>query len=77
VDLEGALSDALDALRANPRDDKLFRAVERTYVLPATTQEAAAEALGIPFSSYRRHLVRGVERVTAWLWQREVYGTRR
>jgi hypothetical protein len=77
VDLEGALSDALDALRANPRDDKLFRAVERTYVLPATTQEAAAEALGIPFSSYRRHLVRGVERVAAWLWQREVYGTRR
>lgn len=77
VDLEGALSDALDALRADPRDDKLFRAVERIYVLPATTQEAAAEALGIPFSSYRRHLVRGVERVTAWLWQREVYGTRR
>jgi hypothetical protein len=77
VDLEGVLSDALDALRANPRDDKLFRAVERTYVLPATTQEAAAEALGIPFSSYRRHLGQGVERVTAWLWQLEVYGTRR
>ncbi|HEX6337896.1 MAG TPA: ATP-binding protein [Jiangellaceae bacterium] len=76
VDLEGALSDALDALRANPRDDKLFRAVERTYVLPATTQEAAAEALGIPFSTYRRHLGQGVDRVTAWLWQREVYGTR-
>ena len=29
--------------------------------------------LGLPFSTYRRHLTRGVERVVDWLWQRELY----
>jgi hypothetical protein len=75
VDLEALLSDAIDALRGHPRDDKLFRAVERTYVRPAATQELAAEALGVPFSSYRRHLTQGIARVGSWLWDREVYGT--
>lgn len=74
VDLEGLLSDAIDALADHPRDDRLLRAVERTYVRPAATQEAAAEALGVPFSSYRRHLTQGVARVVSWLWEREVYG---
>jgi len=43
-------------------------------VRPARTQELAAETLGLAFSTYRRHLKRGVERVAEWLWQREVYG---
>lgn len=77
VDLEGLLSDAIDALRDHSRDDKLFQAVARTYVRPAGTQEAAAEALGVPFSSYRRHLTQGTDRVISWLWDREVYGTGR
>jgi hypothetical protein len=65
---------AIDSLRQHPRDDKLLRAVERTYLDPAPTQEAAAARLGLPFSTYRRHLTQGVERVVAWLWDREVYG---
>jgi hypothetical protein len=43
-------------------------------VRPAATQEAAAELLGLPFSTYRGHLTRGVERVCDRLWQRELYG---
>jgi hypothetical protein len=66
---------AVDTLREHPRDDKLLRAVERTYLRPAPTQEAAAEILGLPFSTYRRHLTQGVLRVSAWLWDRELYGT--
>ena len=66
---------AVDALSEHPRDDKLHRALERTYVRRAPTQEAAAEVLGLPFSTYRRHLSQGVQRVTAWLWERELYGT--
>lgn len=77
VDLETLLSDAIDTLREDPRDDRLFRAVERTYVHATPTQEVAAEALGVPFSTYRRHLTKGVERVVAWLWDREVYGPSR
>ena len=46
----------------------------RTYVRPAATQERAAAALGLPFSTYRRHLTQGVDRVVAWLWDQEVYG---
>ena len=61
-------------LRQHPRDDKLLRAVERTYLRPAPTQEAAAELLGLPFSTYRRHLSQGVGRIVAWLWERELYG---
>ena len=64
----------MGALRADARDAKLARAVERTYLRPAPTQEAAADVLGLPFSTYRRHLTRGVERVVDWLWHRELYG---
>jgi AAA ATPase domain len=73
--LEALMCAAVEALREHPRDDKLWRAVERTYLRPAATQERAAAALGLPFSTYRRHLTQGVDRVVAWLWDQEVYGS--
>ena len=72
--LRELLHEAVDALRAEPRGEKLARALECTYLRPAPTQEAAAELLGLPFSTYRGHLTRGLERVVDWLWQRELYG---
>ena len=69
--LEDLLGEAIKALRAHPRDDKLFQALQETYLRPAPTQEAAARALGLPFSTYRRHLTQGVTRVRSWLWQQE------
>jgi hypothetical protein len=72
--LTDLLEEAIASLRANPRDAKLARALERTYVRPAPTQEAAAEVLGLPFSTYRGHLSRGIERVVDQLWQHELYG---
>ncbi len=57
-----------------PRDDKMLRAVERTYLRPTATQEAAAAALALPFSTYRRHLSQGVARIVTWCWEREVHG---
>jgi hypothetical protein len=68
---------AVGALRADPREAKLARALERTYLKPAPTQEAAAELLGLPFSTYRGHLTRGIERTVDWLWRRELYGAER
>jgi hypothetical protein len=68
------MHEAIDALRNDPRDEKLVRALECTYLRPAPTQEAAAELLGLPFSTYRGHLTRGLERLVDWLWQRELYG---
>jgi hypothetical protein len=70
--LESLVRQAIDSLTQDPRDDKLFRAVERTYVRGAGTQEAAAAVLGLPFSTYRRHLRLGMDRVVAWLWSREL-----
>lgn len=72
--LEALVRAAVETLREHPRDDKMWRAVERTFVRPAATQERAAEALGLPFSTFRRHLTQGVDRVVTWLWDQEVYG---
>jgi hypothetical protein len=72
--LRALLHEAVDALRDDRRDEKLARALECTYLRPAPTQEAAAEFLGLPFSTYRGHLTRGQQRVVDWLWQRELYG---
>jgi hypothetical protein len=68
------LRSAAGGLAADPRDERLFRAVDRTYLRPAPTQERAAELLGLPFSTYRRHLTQGVARVVAALWEAELYG---
>jgi hypothetical protein len=75
--LESLLNEAVETLRQHPQDDKLLRAVDRTYVRPAATQERAAEVLGLPFSTYRRHLSIGVARIVSWLWDKEVHGTAR
>jgi hypothetical protein len=72
--LRALLDAAAATLRDHPRDEKLYRALEATYLRPAANQEAAAERLGLPFSTYRRHLSTGVERVAAWLWERELHG---
>jgi hypothetical protein len=72
--LGAVLREAATALAHHPRDDKLLRAVDRTYLRPAATQEAAAAALGLPFSTYRRHLTHGMTRIVSVLWELEVYG---
>lgn len=72
--LRRLLLESAERLRANPRDEKLFRALERTYFKPAATQEAAAELLDLPFSTYRRHLTKGIQRLTELLWEREISG---
>jgi hypothetical protein len=75
AELEAVLREAVATLARHPRDDKLLRAVDRTYLRPAATQEAAAAALGLPFSTYRRHLTQGMSRVVSVLWDVDVYGT--
>ncbi len=72
--LQTLVREAAERLRANPRDEKLYRAIHRTYLEPVATQELAAERLGLPFSTYRRHLTAGIDQITAWLWQRELHG---
>jgi hypothetical protein len=61
---------AAETLAADPRDAKAHRAIDRTYLRPAGTQERAAEVLDLPFSTYRRHLSRGIDRIVRELWAR-------
>jgi hypothetical protein len=69
--LQGLLCAAAEELQTHPRDLKLHRALWLTYFEPLPTQELAAERLGLPFSTYRHHLTRGIERIARSLWQRE------
>ena len=66
------LRETASKLQSNPRDEKLYRALDHTYFHPAPTQEAAAEQLDLPFSTYRRHLTAGIQRLTDMLWQQEI-----
>jgi hypothetical protein len=72
--LQALIREAASALATNPKDQKFHRAVWRTYIEPAPTQERAAELLGLPFNTYRYRLAKGIERVTERLWRREVAG---
>jgi hypothetical protein len=72
VALQALTRESIDSLAESPRDKKLYRALYRSYVQPAATQESAAELLDLPFSTFRRHLKAGVIRITEQLWQREV-----
>ncbi|NBC15917.1 MAG: AAA family ATPase [Bacteroidetes bacterium] len=70
--LRTLIGEAVDALDGDPRDAKYHRALVRTYIKPAPTQERAAEQLDLPYSTFRRHLKRGRERVVEILWKQEV-----
>jgi TolB-like protein/Flp pilus assembly protein TadD len=70
-DLRTMLVETAETLFANTRDQKLYRVLDLTYFNPAPKQEAAADRLGLAFSTYRRYLGIGVERVAEWLWRLE------
>ncbi len=70
--LRGLLDEAVGALRDDPRAIKFYRAVTVTYRDGAPTQQVAARRLGLPFTTYRRHLTRGVDRMCELLWQRNL-----
>jgi len=71
ADLQALLSETVDTLFANPRDEKLRRVIELTYFRPAPKQEAAADRLGLSFGTYRRHLTTALGRLGRWLWEQE------
>ncbi|NUM46500.1 MAG: ATP-binding protein [Anaerolineales bacterium] len=70
--LQKLIEDAAESLKVTPKENRYYRALYHTYFQPAANQEQAAELLDLPFSTYRRHLVRGIERLTEVLWGWEV-----
>ncbi len=74
ANLQALLRDAVERLKESERDEKFYRALWHTFIQPAASQERCAERLGLPFSTYRYHLARGIDHVVSWLWQRELHG---
>ncbi len=70
--LQSQIQEAAALLQASPRDRKAYRALHYTYLEPLATQEAVAEQLDLPFSTFRRHLTTAVNRLREILWQREL-----
>ncbi|MEZ4632961.1 MAG: ATP-binding protein [Deinococcales bacterium] len=70
--LRALLKEGTALLAANPKEQKAYRAVLRTYLEPAASQELAAELLDLPFSTYRRHLAAGTGKIAEWLWGLEL-----
>lgn len=66
------LKEAAAELQAAPHDRRASRALHHTYLQPAGTQQRAADLLGLPMSTYRRHLATALDRLTERLWQREL-----
>ncbi|MFF3226123.1 ATP-binding protein [Nocardia suismassiliense] len=72
--LSEILADAAQGLLGQRGGEKLHRAVTIAHFRGAPTQEVAAELLGLPFSTYRRHLTTAVERMSELLWRHELNG---
>jgi hypothetical protein len=70
--LRRLIEDAAEQLRATPRQEPYYLALDATYLDPARTQAEAAEQLDLAFSTYRRYLKRAIDHVTAVLWQQEL-----
>ncbi|MFI1164514.1 AAA family ATPase [Streptomyces sp. NPDC020801] len=70
------LTRAIEALPQERGGDKRHRAITTAYLGAVPTQEAAAERLGLPFSTFRRHLTSAVTRVSDALWRHELSGAR-
>ncbi len=70
--LQSALIEAAESLQRTPREQRFYNALYHAYFHAAPTQEKAAELLDLPFSTFRRHLKEGIDRLTEILWQKEI-----
>ncbi|MGY1808095.1 AAA family ATPase [Blastococcus sp. SYSU D00669] len=70
--LRSSVRRAVAVLAQQPRGGGRCRVLDRTFLRPAGTQEAAAEVLGLPFSTYRRHLAAALDDLVALLWAVEI-----
>jgi hypothetical protein len=70
--LRATIEHAVAHLGNQPKGEQLRAVLHRTYLRGAPTQEAAAEVLDLPFSTYRRHLAKALQQLTDLLWTVEI-----
>jgi len=69
--LADKLVKAVASLENSPRDESLHRVLYRTFINPVGSQEQTADFLYMSFSTYRRQVRKGVERIADMLWLEE------
>jgi hypothetical protein len=62
------LTAAIGTLENSPKEETLHRVLYRTFINPVGSQEQTADFLYMSFSTYRRQVKKGVERVADILW---------
>ncbi|MBT2414678.1 AAA family ATPase [Streptomyces sp. ISL-12] len=72
--LREVLSNAVAGLVTGRGGDKAHQVATQAFLEGASTQEAAARRLGMPYSTYRRHLTHATARIEEKLWQHEQTG---
>jgi hypothetical protein len=72
--LRSLLREARETLALAPRQDKTHRALELVYGRRALSQEAAAAAMDVSLSSFRRYLRTAISFIENSLWHREING---
>ncbi|MBO6574317.1 MAG: AAA family ATPase [Rhodothermales bacterium] len=70
--LRQLIADAAGGLSGLPKLERAYQALDRTYLRPAGSQEAAAEMTGMAYSTFRRQLARAVDEVGETLWRMEI-----
>jgi hypothetical protein len=72
--LRELLIEGAESLRKTSRADHLFRVLDAAYLKPVGKHEAAAAAVGMSYSTFRRNLATAIQRLVASLWERELSG---
>ena len=69
--LADQLTKAVTSLENSPKEEALHRVLHRTFINPVGSQEQTADFLYMSFSTYRRQVKKGVERIADILWLEE------
>jgi DNA-binding SARP family transcriptional activator len=70
--IRAAITEGLHRLREDRQGEKQYLTIAATYLdADAKQQQAAADELGLPFGTYRRHLAQGLDRLCELLWHGE------
>jgi hypothetical protein len=70
--LKSKIATAIKDIEGSPLDSKYHRVLYRTFINPVGSQEKTADFLNMSFSTYRRYLKSGMEKVIERLWREEI-----
>ncbi|MBL7826424.1 MAG: ATP-binding protein [Saprospiraceae bacterium] len=70
--LKEKILEIIKEIEDSPIDGKYHRVLYRSFINPVGSQEKTADFLNMSFSTYRRYVAAGVQRVAELLWEQEI-----